>query len=442
MKDSKSLNSWVQMLQRITKMCSLSLHNCKKLEILYQLNSLCTNQDTLLDSAELGDTLSDVEILLKHHDAFTQTLRAQESRFKTLQLTADALISSEHIESEYIKAKCEQVLEYRENIKKKAEMHKQHLLDVYDYQEFRADAQEMSAWIAEKYKLATDLSQQDSTTNLLYKMKRQKTLEAEISANEERLRNTYSRGQSILNKESSSDQDSVESILDDLSKAWNSLCDILESNQQTLKQAIELRDFCQSVESALKKLDDISRVANSTNLGRDLRSVKSLIKDLEVSIRNGKDTLNSKVSNLVDHGKQLIEINCGEKDVQKLIKKKCNKNLRLLEHPILERKKKLETCLKFHQFKSDVDRELLWMSEQMTTLSTITTCRSLLEAQKTWRFPLQVHKTVVENLKEKVLTVTEEECPVDVTQPCKKMQEEWAILQREFNNQRKKQVMP
>ncbi|GFS73921.1 transposable element Tcb1 transposase [Trichonephila clavipes] len=180
-----------------------------------------------------------------------------------------------------IRVRCQQVLEHRENIKKEAELHRQRLLDAYEFQEFRADAQEMSAWIAEKSKLASDLSQKDSTTNLLYKMKRQKTLEAEISANEERLRNTCSRGQAILNKEPNSSYDSVEPILEDLSKAWNTLCDLLEINQQTLKTAIELRDFTQSAENALKKLDDISRASTSTNLGRDLRSVKSLIKDVE-----------------------------------------------------------------------------------------------------------------------------------------------------------------
>ncbi|GFU50869.1 spectrin alpha chain, partial [Nephila pilipes] len=65
-----------------------------------QLNSMCISQGTLLDSAELGDTLSDVEILLRHHDEFTETLKAQENRFKTFELTSEALITSEHSESE------------------------------------------------------------------------------------------------------------------------------------------------------------------------------------------------------------------------------------------------------------------------------------------------------------------------------------------------------
>ncbi|GFS59412.1 spectrin beta chain, non-erythrocytic 5 [Trichonephila inaurata madagascariensis] len=408
-----------------------------------QLNSMCINQGTLLDSADLGETLSDVEILLRHHDAFSETLKAQENRFKTFELTTEALLASGHSESGYISVRCQQVLEHRENIKKKAELHRQRLLDAYEFQEFRADAQEMSAWIAEKSKLASDLSQKDSTTNLLYKMKRQKTLEAEISANEERLRNTCSRGQAILNKEPNSSYDSVEPILEDLSKAWNTLCDLLEINQQTLKQAIELRDFIQSAENALKKLDDISRESTSTNLGRDLRSVKSLIKDVEV-LEMEKDAVKSKVLNLIDRGEELIERNCTESTVRHLIKEMREK-YEALEDPITERKKKLETCLKFHQFKSDVDRELLWISEQMTTLSTNPTCKNLLEAQKFQKkienleVSIENHKTAVENLQEKVLTlVTEEECPVDVTQPCKKMQKEWTLLLNEFYNQKER----
>ncbi|XP_055926294.1 spectrin beta chain, non-erythrocytic 1-like isoform X1 [Argiope bruennichi] len=408
-----------------------------------QLNSLCTSQDTLLESADLGDTLSDVEILLRHHDAFTETLKAQENRFKTFQQTAEALISSGHSESEYIQVKCQQVLEHRENTKKKAEMHKQRLLDEYEFQEFRADAQEMSAWITEKNKLATDLSHQDSTSNLLYKMKRQKTLEAEISANEERLRDTCSRGQAILNKESNSRYDSVETILEDLSRAWNTLCDVLESNQQTLKHAIELRDFCRSVENVLKKLDDISRAANSSNFGRDLRSVKSLIKDLEV-LEMEKEMVKSKVLSLINQGEDLMEMNPGEVTVRKLIEEMHQKS-EAVEYPVSERRAKLETCLRFHQFKSDVDRELMWISEQRTALSTTTTCRNLLEAQKFQKkienleLSIESHKSIIEILQKRVLTlVTEEECPVDVTQPCTKMQEEWTNLLREFNSQKEK----
>ncbi|GFS73922.1 spectrin alpha chain [Trichonephila clavipes] len=65
-----------------------------------QLNSLCINQGTLLDSADLGETLSDVEILLRHHDAFSETLKAQENRFKTFELATEALLASGHSESE------------------------------------------------------------------------------------------------------------------------------------------------------------------------------------------------------------------------------------------------------------------------------------------------------------------------------------------------------
>ncbi|GFU48340.1 spectrin beta chain, non-erythrocytic 5, partial [Nephila pilipes] len=322
-------------------------------------------------------------------------------------------------------------------------MHRQLLLDAYEFQEFRADAQEMSTWITEKSKLANDLSQKDSTSNLLYKMKRQKTLEAEISANEERLRNTCARGQDILSKEPNSSYDSVEPILEDLSKAWNTLYDLLEINQQTLKQAVELRDFIQSAENVLKKLDDISRLAMSTNLGRDLRSVKSLIKDLEV-LEMEKAIVKSKVLNLIHQGEELMEMNCGENTVRHLIEEMQEK-YEAIENPITERKKKLETCLKFYQFKSDVDRELLWISEQMTTLSANPICRNLLEAQKFQKkienleVSIETHKTAIENLQEKILAlVIEEECPVDVTRPCMKMQEEWTLLQNEFYNQKER----
>ncbi|GFS73915.1 spectrin beta chain, non-erythrocytic 1 [Trichonephila clavipes] len=157
-----------------------------------------------------------------------------------------------------------------------------------------------------------------------------------------------------------------------------------------------------------------------------------------------KYVVKSKVLNLIDRGEELIEMNCTENIIRHLIKEMREK-YEALEDPITERKKKLETCLKFHQFKSDVDRELLWISEQMTTLSTNPTCKNLFEAQKFQKkienleVSIENRKTAVENLQEKVLIlVTEEECPVDVTQPCKKMQKEWTLLLNEFYNQKER----
>lgn len=38
--------------------------------------------------------------------------------------------------------------------------------------------------------------------------------------------------------------------------------------------------------------------------------------------------------------------------------------------------------MKFYQFKSEVERELMWISDQIILLSADTPCQNLLEAQK------------------------------------------------------------
>ncbi|KAG8194893.1 hypothetical protein JTE90_029184 [Oedothorax gibbosus] len=414
-----------------------------------QLSSMCTSHDTLLDAAVLGDTLSDVEMQIRHHDAFMESLNGQDNRFESFKQMTNTLIAAEHIDSDYIRNRCNQVLEHRKNTKEKAEIRRFLLMDAYEFQEFRADAQELLTWIAEKSKLAADLAKQDSSSNILYKMKRQKTFEAEIAANECRLKHISSIGESIINKDSNVAADSVEPILEDIQKAWNELCEDMEANQKTLQQVIVLRDFSTSVENVLNKLDNIGRSLSSSTLGKDLRSVQNSLKAVEM-IEIEKDTVNLKVSDLIQQGRSLIQDrdsvtdNVTENTVKRLIEEMQQKS-NALEVPLEERKMKLQTCLKFYQFKSDVDRELLWISDQLATLSTTTNCRNLFEAQKfqkkidNFKVALESHSTIIESLQEKVLVlVTEEECPVDVTHPSTLMKQQLNLLIQEFNIQKEK----
>nr|XP_042906281.1 spectrin beta chain, non-erythrocytic 2 isoform X2 [Parasteatoda tepidariorum] len=406
------------------------------------LQRLCSTQSTLLISTEQRDTLSDAEILLRHLETLVETMKAQESRFNAYEKMSDSLIDAGHTESEYIKIKKDQTVEQREKVKQLAENRKNILLDIFEFQEFKADAFEMNTWILEKTKLAKDLTI-DISVNLPYKMKRQQTFEAEISANRDRLTNTLLRGETLVKDNTNVNQNEVASILEELGNSWNELIDLVELNQSTLQKALALRDFSNSVEQILKKLNELIKAVSSTNYGKDLRSVKSLIKDLE-TVENEKSSLLPKISLLVGQGNQLIEANCEEEAIQKLLTKMTNKSDEL-EKPLAERRQKLETCLKFYQFKSDVEREQTWISEQMVLLSTVPVIRNLLDAQKFQKkignleLAIENHKAVIENLQEKVLLlVTEDECPVDVTQPSILMKEQWTQLLKEFNTQKEK----
>lgn len=48
----------------------------------------------------IKDTLSDVEMQIRYHDAFMESLNGQDSRFESFKQMTNTLIAAEHIDAE------------------------------------------------------------------------------------------------------------------------------------------------------------------------------------------------------------------------------------------------------------------------------------------------------------------------------------------------------
>lgn len=407
------------------------------------LQSICANQNTLLDVAELGENLSDMEILIRHHDSFMDTLRAQTGRFALFNEMAEKLLDSSHEQKNYIRSRQEEIYELREGVLQKANERSLRLQQEYLLQEFKVDAHEMMTWIAEKNKRSLDLHQSGNTINLSSKIKRLETLEAELTVNHDQLQNAYAKGEK-LSEECSFAKDTLENILEDLESNWNLLCERLDLIRKNIYRDKELEDFNSSVLSVGKKLAEIKLLSESPNFGNDYRSVKNMLK-MQESLEKDDEKSKEKVSNLILQGRKLIEeLNCDQMHVQTSISELDDK-LVSIEKPLMARREKLETCMKFYQFKSEVERELMWISDQIILLSADTPCQNLLEAQKLQKklenleVTLDCHQKIVENLSKEVLVlVAEKECIVDITRTCEIMEEEWKKLLEIFYDKKTK----
>lgn len=64
-----------------------------------QVDSVTSGHERYLDVQELGQSVDDVEKLIKRHDDFDNKLYVQDERVKQLSEMADKLIHSKHPES-------------------------------------------------------------------------------------------------------------------------------------------------------------------------------------------------------------------------------------------------------------------------------------------------------------------------------------------------------
>lgn len=65
-----------------------------------QIEATTSSHEAFLEFTDLGESLDDVEALLKQHEKFENTLHAQDDRLKLFSDTADKLITQNHYDKD------------------------------------------------------------------------------------------------------------------------------------------------------------------------------------------------------------------------------------------------------------------------------------------------------------------------------------------------------
>lgn len=91
------------------------------------------------------NTLYSVESLIKNHDGFEKTVRAQEDRIEEMKQFAADLVEQKHYASDEIKSRCQAVLTRRDRMWETSKQRRKKLEDSRNYQLFLRNLYEVSA---------------------------------------------------------------------------------------------------------------------------------------------------------------------------------------------------------------------------------------------------------------------------------------------------------
>lgn len=153
-----------------------------------KIDATTKSHEAFLEYTDLGNSLDDVEAIIKRHIDFENTLGAQNKILKNFSDNADKLIENGHFKSEYINKRRIEVIARREAVKESAQRRKANLQASKDYEKFRAEAGDLNTWLDDKMKVAGDENYRD-LSNLPRKLQKHKAFERELRANEGQLRN-------------------------------------------------------------------------------------------------------------------------------------------------------------------------------------------------------------------------------------------------------------
>lgn len=175
---------WLDKQKRLQQGVELQIFNREADKI----DATTKSHEAFLEYTELGNSLDEVEAIIKRHGDFENTLGAQDKILKNFSDNADKLIANEHYNSENINKRRNEVIVRRNAVKDQTHNRLRELQASKDYQKFCAEAGDLNTWLDDKMKIAGDENYRD-LTNLPRKLQKHKAFERELRANEGQLRN-------------------------------------------------------------------------------------------------------------------------------------------------------------------------------------------------------------------------------------------------------------
>eukprot|EP00050_Salpingoeca_kvevrii_P008102 m.300739 g.300739 ORF g.300739 m.300739 type:complete len:2210 (+) comp14529_c0_seq1:115-6744(+) len=232
-------------------------------------------QEPMLTDENLGDSVAEVEQLLKQLDTFTNNFAAREEASLELQASATRLIENEHYDSVCVASLLEESLNRLGEIAALAGARRDLLADSLQVQQFLRDADEAQSWLAEKMVFASDQSYRDPS-NLRSKIKAH-DLFSEILTNDDSIARLNEAGDGLIGRESFA-QALVETRLGEVNATWEELLTLSEEKRMRLLEAQQEQAFARGITELETWMDSVDTALRSQEVGKDYTSASNLLK--------------------------------------------------------------------------------------------------------------------------------------------------------------------
>lgn len=177
-------NAWLIKQHKLQQGVELQIFNREADKI----DATTKSHEAFLEYIDLGQSLDEVEGIIKRHNDFENSLGAQDKILKNFSDNADRLIANKHYNAPNIDKRRNKVIAKRNAVKESAQNRLRALEHSKDFQKFCAEAGDLNTWLDDKMKVAVDENYRD-LSNLPRKLQKHKAFERELRANEGQLRN-------------------------------------------------------------------------------------------------------------------------------------------------------------------------------------------------------------------------------------------------------------
>lgn len=240
-------------------------------------------QEATLSNLDFGETVDEVANQVKKHEEFEKLIGHQDEKLDALIKSGQKLITQQHFDSKNIAHRLQEVEARRQQVHQLSARKKQLLADALLYAEFNRDVGEAQTWIAEKQKKLEKQVKTGEVTNLEDKIKelqKHQAFQAEIAANEGKIREVKSKGETLLRKKHKASKD-IEVQLNNLDDAWRQLLREVDSRGKGLEEAQDILEFNNQLDKIESWIRDKEVMIQAGDVGKDYEHCQALQRKLD-----------------------------------------------------------------------------------------------------------------------------------------------------------------
>uniref|UniRef100_A0A1B0D969 Karst n=1 Tax=Phlebotomus papatasi TaxID=29031 RepID=A0A1B0D969_PHLPP len=321
-----------------------------------QIDNICCSQEATLSTSDFGNTIEEVENQIKKHEAFEKLIQTQDEKVALLQSHGRKLVEQNHYDSANIQKVLKDVVDHRMKVVNLCAIRKQKLIDALLYAQFVSDCAEAEAWISEKLKkMEVDDSYTDVTSleDKIKKLQKHQSFQAEVAANEQRIKEIQDKGDRLIKKKHESSEEIKQAVRNVL-KYWNQLLDELSKRGRGLEEAQDILEFNNHLDKLEAWIRDKELMVNAGDTGRDLEHCMALRRKLD-DVDSDMRVDDQRIKNINVLTDKLLSQ--GPKEVKNVEQRRDNLNSKwkALQGALNAYRKLLEGAYEIHVFNRDVN---------------------------------------------------------------------------------------
>ncbi|XP_029453305.1 spectrin beta chain, non-erythrocytic 5 [Rhinatrema bivittatum] len=246
------------------------------------MEKILNSQEISLKSSELGNSVDEVERLIKRHEAFEKLLASQDEKVVALQEQAFQLQEEKgRQENVQIQHRLTSVLERRKRIRDLAharceDLNTAHLLALYSQ-----NLAEAETWIGERTQQLEDTAHRDVSElqDKLKLLQKHQAFEAEILAHEETITAITEKGEALLAKSHPKSAE-IRRRSRGLQGHWEHLKHAVAARGKMLEDSRDFLEFLQKVDQVEAWIREKEVMINVGDVGKDYEHCLQLMRKL------------------------------------------------------------------------------------------------------------------------------------------------------------------